>query len=231
MSVELDAAFDGVETFTEMEALFKDAEVELVIVDHVWNGRHVTSPHHPGFIELAEISQRVMTQFQTKGCQPEDAEAMKQLCERVTEWFEETDDALDEIVRGDRPVWEFYQALNAVGPELEGKSLEQIEAILVERGIMTKEAVAILMKDYQTYEFIDDCDFLFDEDDDPSLWFTKESWNYQFPGVMMPHPVGRFSSYMEGLSGEEISVSFSIFAKAQIEALRTQMHILPAIGA
>lgn len=99
MTVNLDSAIDSADSFSALDEILQDAEVNLV-VDTQWHWRQVTSPRHSGFIELADLANRVSNQFQSEGCLAEDREALEHVSERVESWIKQTDFAQIVMISG-----------------------------------------------------------------------------------------------------------------------------------
>ncbi|WP_420421378.1 hypothetical protein [Simkania sp.] len=228
MSVELDSAIDGAETFAQIEELLQDAEANWVIVDSIWQGRQVTSPNHPGFIDLMVLSKRVVHQFEQKGCPFEEAQTLKTLCGKISLWHEETAFQMLQSVTGIASKDEFLHLFMDLQPELEGLSEEEAIQLLVDREIFDAKQMPAFFEDIKLYgeAGIYNCE-LFNEDDDPSLWLTEAAWEYRFPGVEMPNSRGDVIFHFNG----EKQVSFLVFDRPQIEAAKAQVEALDRLGA
>lgn len=202
--------------------------MNFVVIDEVWNGRQVASPNHPGSIELLVLSKRVDQQFQQKGCSFEDSKALKNLCERITNWHDQTAPESVKYVTGISNLGELVGMFMSMESELEELSEEEAIQLLVKRGIFDEKKLPVLLEDQKVYGDAPmyDCDY-FDADDDPSLWYTEAAWKHQFPGVEMPSSP-RSASFR--FNGKEYA-SFSIFDRSQIEAAKAQMEALNRLGA
>jgi len=99
MTVDLNITIDSADSFSALDEILQDAEVNLV-VDTQWRGRQVTSPHHSGFIELADLAKRVSNLFQSEGCLAKDREALEHISERVESWIKQTDFAQIILISG-----------------------------------------------------------------------------------------------------------------------------------
>lgn len=228
MSVDLETAIEGAETFAQIDELLQGAEVDFVVIDKVWNGRQVTSPNHPGSIELLVLSKRVAEQFQQKGCSFEESKALKNLCERITNWYDVTAPEPFMYVTGVTHITQLIALMQKIEPEIEELSQEEAIQHLVKCGIFDEKKLPVLLKDQEVYEdsYMYDCDY-FDRNDDPSLWYTEASWKHQFPGLEMPQIKSGVSFSFDG----EEYASFSIFDPSQIEAAKAQIEALNRLGA
>ena len=182
--------------------------MNFVVIDEVWNGRQVTSPNHPGSIELLVLSKRVDQQFQQKGCSFEDSKALKNLCERITNWHDQTAPESVKYVTGISNLGELVGMFMSMESELEELSEEEAIQLLVKRGIFDEKKLPVLLEG-------------------PSLWYTEAAWKYRFPGVEMPSSP-RSASFR--FNGKEYA-SFSIFDRSQMEAAKAQMEALNRLGA
>ncbi|MCB1068474.1 MAG: hypothetical protein KDK56_09865 [Simkania sp.] len=194
--------------------------MNFVVTDRVWNGIQVISPNHSGNIELLLLSKRVDRQFKQKGCPFEESKALKNLCERITNWYNETSPESVKYVTGISDIRELVTMFGKMESEFEGLTEEEAIQLLVERGIFDEKKLPVFLKDYEN-SLIYECDY-FEVNDDPSLWYTQAAWEYQFPGVEMPSSSKTINFIY---NGKEYAF-FSIFERSQIEAAKTQMMTL-----
>ena len=228
MTVDLETAIDGAETYAQIADLLQEAEAGFVVIDEVWQGRQVTSPNHPGSVELLTLSKRVANQFEQKGCTFEESKTLKQLCQKISDWHFETEVQGFLYVTGLSNLEKLIELLTSIEPKIGSLSQEEAIQSLVNRGIIDEAKLPAFIADLEAYDESPkyDCDY-FDQYDDPSLWFTEVSWNYQFPGVEMPRASQEVSFNVDG---EEFA-AFSIFTRAQIETAKAQVEGLNRIGA
>lgn len=209
MSVDLDVAIDGATTFIEIEEALEGAEAKLVFKNGEYQGRHVISSKHTGFISLDALARRVGEQFITRGCLPQEDEALKSLCNRITLWGGLLGVQAFKMAFK-IPMEEVKKTIQPFASELRNKSPQEGFQFMAEKGWIHSNCVPLLV---DMIENEVDCDFL-DEDEEPSKWYTEASWAHRYPGVEMPNYWSRHT--VTEINGEDVSLYY--FRESAIEA-------------